>query len=585
MNTDTIIDGKLQIPQRGMQRRSSTAECGETTRVPDSDEQVAIAALRDSEARYRLLAEMSTDMISRHDLNGVFLYVSPACLQLLGYLPEDLVGRSAYTLIHPEDRDIVADAHYAVLDKPDTVTIAYRLHSKGDRYIWVESTSRSIADQQTGTIYEIHVASRDITKRKRAEDAQRFMVEVSSVLADSLDYQTTLGNAARLTLPILGDRCVIHLLAEDKIQAVVVAHRDPVEEVVSRAREQYYAIARDADHPVARVLRTGEPLLTNTVPATELDPASMVVAQARLDRDVIIESYLIVPLIARERTLGTITFAAGPERRYGQEELVLAQMVARRAALAVDNARLYAEAQQALALRDQFLLVAAHELRTPITTLSGHVQMAQRRLTQTYNLNERDQQALQIMGDQANRLTHLIDALLDISRLQEGKLALECVPVDLQTITERIVTEAQITLDKHSLQLQMATEPLMVAGDALRLEQAIGNLLQNAVKYSPDGGNIHIQLTRHANQACLVITDSGIGIPPEALPKLFDRFYRAANAKHHAIDGIGIGLYVVHEIIALHGGSIEVTSSVDRGTSFRVILPLLQSPLAIALES
>jgi signal transduction histidine kinase len=288
-------------------------------------------------------------------------------------------------------------------------------------------------------------------------------------------------------------------------------------------------------------------------------------------------SVITAPLTMRDRTLGVLTLVtAESHRHYTEADVRLAEDLARRAALAIDNARLYREAQDAVRMRDQFLSIAAHELKTPLTSMLGYTQLVQRRTQREGTLNERDQRALRLVADQAERLNRMVASLLDLSRLETGQLSIERTPVDLRALAQRLVEEVQPTLNHPRLVLLAPPTPLLIEGDTLRLEQVLQNLIQNAVKYDPEGRPITVAVERHGALACVAVTDQGIGIPEQARAQLFSRFYRAPNVDPQQISGMGLGLYVVKEIVALHGGTVEVASTEGQGSTFTICLPLLQ---------
>jgi PAS domain S-box-containing protein len=232
------------------------------------------------------------------------------------------------------------------------------------------------------------------------------------------------------------------------------------------------------------------------------------------------------------------------------------------------------EAETALSIRDQFLAVAAHELKTPLTSLRGYTQVLRRRASREQTLSERDQRALQVIDAQAKRLHGLVDSLLDIGRIQAGGFSIERKPLDLCSLVRQLVEESQPTLEQHTIQLGCQADALIVAGDAGRLEQVVQNLLQNALKYSPSGGLVTVRVYGQDGRACLEVSDHGIGIPEAAQAHLFQPFYRATNVEEGQIQGMGIGLYVVKEIVARHGGEITVLSREGVGSTFTVFLPL-----------
>lgn len=232
-----------------------------------------------------------------------------------------------------------------------------------------------------------------------------------------------------------------------------------------------------------------------------------------------------------------------------------------------------AEAEANVRLRDTFLSSTAHELRTPVTSVLGYALLLQRRLDRGEFTLDRIQKPLHAITDQAQRLERLTSMLLDITRLEHGKLVLELRPIDLCESIAQVVQELQLLTEQHTITVELPSSPIIVSGDDLRIEQAIYNLIQNAIKYSPAGGTITVTAQQDAQQAVITVTDEGVGIPAEDLPYVFDRFYRATNISQGNISGIGLGLYLVKEFVGLHSGTVDIQSVVGQGTTFRVTLP------------
>jgi signal transduction histidine kinase len=233
-----------------------------------------------------------------------------------------------------------------------------------------------------------------------------------------------------------------------------------------------------------------------------------------------------------------------------------------------------AEAENAVQIRDRFFSVAAHELKTPLTSLLGNIQLIQRRAAREGLLQERDQRAFGVVAAQTRRLQQMVEALLDVTRLESGHLSLHRELLDLGALVQRIVAEVQPTLSMHTITTTTRGTGLIVDGDPLRLEQVLQNIIQNAVKYSPAGGAIAIETFTQDQSVCVSVADQGMGIPQESVQRLFSRFYRAANVDDRQISGMGIGLYVVKEIVTLHGGSVAVESIEGAGSTFTICLPL-----------
>ncbi|HWQ13417.1 MAG TPA: ATP-binding protein [Roseiflexaceae bacterium] len=424
--------------------------------------------------------------------------------------------------------------------------------------------------------------------RAEAEAAQRrfaFLSEASATLGASLDYEITLANLARLVVPALADWCTIDTLDEHgHLRRVGAAHRDPQRTAELWALARHYPIDPQGQHPVARAIRSGEPVVISEARQEQLASISQDEGHIELLSALAPRSVLVAPLRARGRVLGAISLASEEPGHYRAGTLAMAEDLAQRAAIAVDNTLLYREAQHAIRARDEFLSMASHELKTPLTALMGNAQLLQRRIARGKPIGDREQRSLVVIVEQVLRLNRLIDTLLDMGRIDRGQIAIQRAPLDLGALVRRVAAEFKPTLERHILSCHISGEPLVVSGDELRLVQVLQNLLQNAIKYSPAGGPVELRLERRADQARITVADQGIGIPPEALPRLFDRFYRAGNTRQQQLAGLGIGLYVVKEIVTLHGGTVEVASREGEGTAFIVTLPLLVEPQPIVLN-
>lgn len=413
------------------------------------------------------------------------------------------------------------------------------------------------------------------TARQRAEEARRFLVDSTRVLGSSLDYEPTLQSVAHMTIPFLADWCVIDLLQDDgAIHMIAVAHIDPANEWLAARVRECAPLSENDRHTIWQVLRSGKSILSSVITDDFLAARAKNAEHLGLLRAMNIRSQIVVPLVARERTLGTISLVSAQPGRYSADDRVMVEDLAQRAALAIDNARLYREAQAAIEMRDEFLSIASHELKTPLTTLLGYTQALQRRLARDNLLNERDQRAMGVIEQQALRLTKQIDTLLDLSRIELGQFNLEYGAIDLPRMLRRIVMEREPTLDRHRLEATIPEEALTILGDPGRLEQVIQNLLQNAIKYSPNGGTIALGIERQQQLAVISVSDQGVGIPETARPHLFQRFYRASNVTGRNMSGMGIGLYLVDLIVKLHHGTVEYISAEEQGSTFIVRLPL-----------
>ncbi|MFP2911085.1 PAS domain-containing protein [Pyxidicoccus sp. 3LFB2] len=238
-----------------------------------------------------------------------------------------------------------------------------------------------------------------------------------------------------------------------------------------------------------------------------------------------------------------------------------------------ERGRLYREAQEAIRVRDDFLSIASHELKTPLTPLSLRLATLERRLERGEHV---DPSTLRHARQHLLRITGLINDLLDASRIEAGRLALHPEATRMDSLVDHVLQAMDVHRGAHDVHFERPEQPVLVRADPYRLEQVIANLVENAFKYSPDGGTIRVDLRPRGELAVLSVTDPGIGIPPDQQKLLFDRYFRARNVSARSYGGLGLGLYISRDIVERHGGRIWVESEVGRGSTFHVALPLLK---------
>ncbi len=547
-------------------------------RVSRAEEQTAQteSALRESEARFRTMADSAPVLLWMGDESGARQFFNQSWLAFTGRTLEQETGRGWEHVFHPDDLAQCLVIYDAALQSRQPFELETRLRRVDGEFRWVleSGTPRLTPD---GKFVGYIGSGVDITDRKQATERQRFLAEASQLLASSLDSSVVLTTLAHLVVPYLADWCTVDLVdlleSETQYNRLAVSVANPEHDALALELQRTYTSGKDDESVIASVIRTGQSVRHEMI-SSEFRAALDDGLQA-LGTQVGITSLMSVPLTARDQIFGVISFATGWfGRTYTAGDLALVEDLARRASVAIDNAQLYREAQEAVKTREVFLSVASHELKTPLTSLSGNAQLLERRVLRESSLNERDRRALRVIVEQSARLQKMIEALLDISRLQNGQLSIQRAPMDLSALTRRIVEEMQPALERHTVVLVDSVESLQIMGDELRLEQVLQNLIQNAIKYSPKGGAVEIKLYRTADHAGVAITDHGIGVPQSAIPQLFKRFYRAPNVSGGQISGIGVGLFVVKEIVTLHGGTIEIASVENEGSTFTIELPL-----------
>jgi signal transduction histidine kinase len=417
-----------------------------------------------------------------------------------------------------------------------------------------------------------------VPEASAAERRPAFLAEASAQLASSLDYETTLAGVARSAVPEMADWCVVDTIGEDgSVRLLAVAHVDAGKEALVRELRRRYPPAPQARYGLQKVLASGRPELYPEILPAWRQAAARDPEHLRLMQALDARSSMCVPLRARGQTLGAMTFVcADSGRRYSPSDLALAQDLADRCALALDNARLHSQLQETLRARESLLASLAHDLKTPLTASLGYAQLVRREAARA----ERSASARRvaewaaIIEENAAQAAALFDELLDIARLEAGhSLDLDRRPTDLVALVERAAAAHRRGNTRHRITVE-AQEPTLVGEwDATRLARVLDNLLGNAVKYSPDGGEIAVRVTRDGPWAMLTVADQGLGIPAEDRSRIFERFQRGGNVAGR-VAGSGVGLAGVRQVVEQHGGSVCVESQESVGSTFTVRLPL-----------
>ena len=517
------------------------------------------------------LIELSHEPIFIWDLDTGVMQWNAGSERLYGYSREEAIGQSPHELLrtgHP----LPQQEFQRQLVEAGEWTGELRRHARDGREVIVESRQQLIkTDHHRRVVLE---TNRDITDRKRAMERAAFMNQASAVLASSLDYETTFTSVAHLAVQAIADWCAVDVIVAGKVERLATAHIDQGKVDLARALQR----SEDPASPESahQVIRTKTPALVPLV------TDEMIVAATRGDeerlrlvRSLGLVSYMCVPLVAHGRTLGALTFAtAESQRRYTEQDLAFAQDLAHRAALAVDNALAYNQVQTADRLKDEFLGTLSHELRTPLNAILGYARL----LLNGSVTGAKVAKAVEIVERNASALTQMVEDVLDVSRIISGKMRLTIQPVDLPTVVQNAVESVAPAADIKQLRVQTSIDPNAgpISGDPDRLQQIVWNLIANAVKFTPKGGRVQVRVERVNSHVDIVVSDTGIGIKPEFLPHLFERFRQADSALGRQHGGLGIGLAIVRHLVELHGGSVEAVSDGEgTGSTFRVHLPLM----------
>ena len=559
---------------------------------------------RDEEASLRLAAivRSSEEAIVGKDLDGIITAWNPAAERLFGFTAPEAIGRSIRMIV-PADRQAEEDDVLSRLRRGETIehfeTVRVRkdgtpinvaltvspIKDAAGRVIGASKIARDIGERLRSETERAKLFGAEQAARARAESAERrstLLSESSAVLSSSLDAATTLRTVAWLVVPRFADWCIIDLVTRDNtLERVAVSAAGPDTEALLSELQQY-APNWTSSQPSAEALRSRATVAMPEVTEETLVSTARDARHLAIMRRLHPRSALAVPMAARQRVIGAITLVrTTPGHAYDTADVAMAEELARRAALAVDNATLYSEADQARAqaesanrAKDEFLAVLSHELRTPMNAVYGWarmLQMGQIDATTT-------PRALDAIVRNAHVQLQLIDDLLDVSRIVSGKMRLDIRPVDIHRVLEGALDAVRPAAEAKGLRLQSLIDPSAgpINGDPDRLQQVVWNLLMNAVKFTPRDGRIQLALQRVASHLEIAVSDTGAGIRPELLPVIFDRFKQGESGSTRNQGGLGIGLALVRHLVELHGGSVTAESAGEgQGATFRVKLPLV----------
>ena len=403
--------------------------------------------------------------------------------------------------------------------------------------------------------------------QRRVTERLRLLADAGTLLAQSLEVDPTLANLARLAVERSSHVCAVSLFEDGHVTSVAVAAADAHEEVACRDAIERYRSARWVPLALRGPFESGSSVLIRAVdPETLRDLAvdeEHFLALTRLG----LRSMILAPMMARGGPVGVLSLARTEGPPYDEDDRAMAEELGRRAALAVDNAQLFRRATEAVAVRDEFLAIASHELNTPLTPLKMHLDSLRRAKFSP----KRTAEKLDGASRQVTRLAKLVRELLDVSRISGGRLRIEPERFDLGELAADIVRRMSDEAERVGSPLSFRTEQATFGSwDRMRIDQVVTNLLTNAIKYG-EGRAIEVEVSRHGAFGRVVVRDHGIGIAPEHQRRIFERFERAASARHYG--GFGLGLWIARQIVEASGGTITVESAAGAGSTFIVELP------------
>ncbi len=649
-------------------------------------ERELVAARRESEQRYRALADAMPQIVWTAGPDGKATYYNRRWFEYTGLEPGPVEGSEWIEFIHPDDLKRTVEHRRETLASGEAFEIEYRIREAGGGYRW--HLGRAVPLRRaTGEIDFWVGKATDIDAQKRNEHAQDFLLRADDVLAGSLDYRRTLQSVAQLAVSEIADWCAIDLIESDgTIRSLAVTHSDPAKTAFARELRERYPPNQESG-AVVETIRTGEPQLVADIPEEAVETAAVDELHLDLLHELGLRSYMCVPLLIRDQTVGAITLVAAESgRRFGDADLRLGQELARRAAIAIDNARLYRQAQERAQaarvleavgdgimlldadgvirlwnaaaatitgirradvigrraaeawasfaqaaprvpigssgspaaaetvpieagerelwlsisgvdfedgivyafrdltneraleeMRQDLVATVSHELRTPLAAIYGSALTLRRSDLQ---LDEGLQEKLlDVIAEESERLTDIVDDLLLVSQLDAGKRDVQIEQCDAPELVQSVIESARTHLPKGvDVRFERPADLQPVAADSGQLRQVMENLVDNAVKYSPDGGEIRVFLEPADRHLRFAVIDRGLGIPSSERGRIFEKFYRLDPGMTRGIGGTGLGLYICRELVRRVNGRIWVEPNDDGGGSvFYVEIPFAES--------
>jgi PAS domain S-box-containing protein len=430
---------------------------------------------------------------------------------------------------HPDDRARVRTVIEHAIARGGEFTSEFRIVRPDGEVRWLRDRGRVVADERGAPVLATG-AVMDITERRRIEEHERMLAEAVQAVATATDPEATLGTVAASLVPQFAAACCVYLRDGERTRLAHCAG-DPR--------------LMPADRQVSTVIDT-----TTSVTGPEL---------------------LVLPMRGGGSAFGAMSFAAG-SARFGVSDIGFATELVERLALSLDRARLVRELQQAKRVKEELLATLSHELRTPLDAVLGWTRMLRRGAVPP----DRTAAILETIERNASAQMQLVEELLDLSSMVAGGLRLTITRVDLRDIVSSAIETVRPAAEAKALRVNVVTDPQLdeIAGDPVRLRQAVWNLLANAVKFTPAGGRIDVRITEGPTDVEVIVKDNGPGIAADVLPHVFEPFRQGDSPTSRSVGGLGLGLAIVGRIVEAHGGTVRVESDgPGRGSQFSLRLP------------
>ncbi len=543
----------------------------------DVTERVAAErALRAERDRYDLVLRGIADGVTVQDPSGRLIYANDAAARACGFdSPEAFLAATPDQILakfrildeagQPMTREKLVGRRALMGEEPPEQLIRWRNLETGQES-WSLVKARPVRDEHGVVVAAVNIWY-DMNTRKQDADNQRFLAEAGTILAGSLDYEETLANLARLLVPFLADWCAIHVLDGERLRQIAFAHALPSGPALDRLRTWYQGAPARGGRGVPHVLETGRAEIVDDLVEASRKNAPSPEHLAALE-ELGLHSALHLPLGRQGNIVGVLSLATARPRAISPGDRTLAQDLAARAALYVENAHLYRQARQAVRARDELIAVVSHDLKNPLVAIL--VQSGLLAKTLAYEAGRRYVDSIQ---RSAERMRQLILDLLDVQTIEAGQLRMTWRQVQVLELIDEAVELMQPLAAEKEIRLthDVAEGCPTILGDRERLAQVFSNLIGNAIKFTAAGGAVTVGVERKDSELELSVEDNGTGIPPEQLPHIFDRYWKIDQTDRM---GSGLGLSIAKGIVEAHGGRLSVQSQPGQGSRFFFILPI-----------
>jgi PAS domain S-box-containing protein len=530
-----------------------------------------------SEARFRSLVQQASDLILILDRQAVVQFASPAVKRMLGFDPDEITGRVNSLTVHPADVKRFRRALIRVLRIPGLhPPFEIRVQHRDGSYRWLEITPTNLLADPL--MHGVVANCRDITERHASEFNLWMLSEVSTVMGTSLDLDQTLEALTRLLVTYTSDLGIVAVFNDrGEIERFGSAQRAPRRRTQLDGRKLAGHAVEAIGIRSGRTLSSRHTIMVDVANVDQFEETSPYLPLGRAMRDLSMKTAIVVPIVLRGQVSGLLLVGFASDGEVEPAKISMVEDVARRAALGIENAGLYLQARNAIEARDRFLSVAAHELRTPITSVTGYTRMLRRELSERRD-PDRIERYVSRLDEAGMRLNALAEDLLDVSRIRTGLVPMRTGPVELGALAHRVAMQyaEHRSSARDRITVRGADDGAIVLADPDRLEQVLTNLIDNSLKYSPPTSKIEIISSHDADHARVVVADHGIGVAPENLEAIFQPFGRAEEAEARGVPGLGLGLYICRSIIERLGGSIWAESGgPNTGLAVVVQMPVL----------